>query len=383
MQRVKSSIQRTSVGRIQFIDFTRGVVMAIMAWDHVSGFWNRYHHGGEGVMGRKPPFLNTTWFLARFVSHWCAPTFIFLAGTVLAISAGKRLSRGESQRDITLRMIKRGGLLLIAEAFVVSPAFGGSPLYFGVIACIGVCFVIFSVFRRLPPAVILALSLFTVLAHPFFNLNWIPDDNPFGWYLRVILHEPNHDWYPFTGLYPILPWIGVMGLGWSFGTLLLKLDFPQIKKLKVPLFVTGVASLILFFIIRWLKGYGNLLPREGNTIVDWLYVAKYPPSLAFLLWTLGGMCLFMTLGLILENMEGFEKGITGVILAFGRNPLFFYLTHLWLYRVRAGWIQRPVFYLDLQTTLVFWLVGLIVLWRLCMRYEKFKRSHPGSLLQYI
>jgi len=174
-----------------------------------------------------------------------------------------------------------------------------------------------------------------------------------------------------------------MGLGWSFGTLLLKFESPQIKKLKVPLCATGVASLILFFIVRWLKGYGNLLPREGNTLVDWLYVAKYPPSLAFLLWTLGGMCLFMALGLILENRAGFEKGITGVILAFGRNPLFFYLTHLWLYRVRAGWIQRPVFYLDLQTTLVFWLVGLIVLWRLCMRYEKFKRSHPDSLLQYI
>jgi uncharacterized membrane protein len=383
MQQAETSVHRSSIGRIQFIDFTRGVVMAIMAWDHVSGFWNRFHHGGEGVMGRKPLFLNTTWFLARFVSHWCAPTFIFLAGTVLAISAGKRLSRGESQRDITLRMIKRGGILLIAEAFVVSPAFGGSPLYFGVIACIGVCFIIFSVFRRLPPTVILALSLLTVIAHPFLNLDWIPADNPFGWYLRVILHEPNHDWYPFTGLYPILPWIGVMGLGWSFGTLLLKLDSPQIKKLKVPLCATGVASLIMFFIVRWLKGYGNLLPREGNTLVDWLYVAKYPPSLAFLLWTLGSMCLFMALGLILENRAGFEKGITGVILAFGRNPLFFYLTHLWLYRVRAGWIQRPVFYLDLQTTLVFWLVGLIVLWRLCMRYEKFKRSHPDSLLQYI
>ncbi|MCW3978297.1 MAG: heparan-alpha-glucosaminide N-acetyltransferase domain-containing protein [Candidatus Bathyarchaeota archaeon] len=383
MQQVKSTVTRTSLGRVQFIDFTRGTVMALMAWDHVSGFWNRHHHGGEGVMGRKPPFLNTTWLLARFVSHFCAPTFIFLAGTVLAISTARRLSRGESQRDITYRMIKRGGILLLAEAFVVSPAFGGSPFYFGVIACIGVCFIILSVFRRLPAAVILAFSLFTVLAHPFLNLDWIPADNPFGWYLRVILHEPNHDWYPFTGLYPIIPWIGVMGLGWSFGTLLLRFNSSQIRKLKLPLLATGAASLILFFAVRWLKGYGNLLPREGNTLVDWLYVAKYPPSLAFLLWSLGGMCLFMALGQSLENRPGFDKGVTGVILAFGRNPLFFYLTHLWLYRVRAGWIQRPVFYLDLNATLVFWLVGLIVLWRLCLRYEKLKRSHPDSLLQYI
>ena len=383
MKQAEATVTRVSMGRIQFIDFTRGVVMALMAWDHVSGFWNRFHHGGEGVMGRKPPFINTTWFLARFISHYCAPIFIFLAGTVLAISTSRRLSRGESQREITYRMIKRGGMLLLAEAFIVSTAFGGSPLYFGVIACIGVSFMIFSVYRRLPPVVILAISVFIVLAHPFLNLDWIPDDNAFGWYARVIIHEPNHDWYPFTGLYPIIPWIGVMGLGWSLGTLLLKYDSSQIKKLKVPLIATGVASLVLFFIVRWLRGYGNLLPREGNTLVDWLYVAKYPPSLAFLLWSLGGMSLFMALGLFLEDRPGYDNGITGVILTFGRNPLFFYLTHLWLYRLRAGWVQRPVFYLDLNTTIVFWLIGLYVLWRLCLRYEKFKRSHRDSLLQYI
>ena len=79
------------ISRMPFIDFARGVVMIVMAWDHVSGFWHRLHHGGEGILGRAPPFYSLTWFLERFVSHWCAPTFIFLAGTVLAISAGKRL----------------------------------------------------------------------------------------------------------------------------------------------------------------------------------------------------------------------------------------------------------------------------------------------------
>ncbi len=371
------------MGRLPFIDFARGIVMAIMAWDHVSGFWNRWHHGGEGVMGRMPPFINQTWFLARFVSHFCAPTFIFLAGTVLALSTIKRLSRGESQRDISIRMIKRGGVLLLLEMFVVSAAFGGSPLYFGVIACIGACFLIFSVYRRVPTPIILVISLLIVLGHPFIDLRWIPDTNPIGWYARVIIHEPNSDWPPFTGLYPLLPWLGVMGLGWCFGVHLTRIGTERIKKLKRPLAVVGGASMVLFFIVRWLNGYGNLLPRQGNTLVDWLYVAKYPPSLAFLLWTLGGMCLFMALGFHLQDRPGFDKGITGIILAFGRNPLFFYLVHLWLYRVRPGWTPRPVFYLDLQTTIAFWLIGLVILWRLCLRYEKLKRSHPDSLLQYI
>ncbi|UCD45640.1 MAG: DUF1624 domain-containing protein [Candidatus Bathyarchaeota archaeon] len=385
MQQVIAPVKQRGTGRIQFIDFARGVVMALMAWDHISGFWQKgiHHHGGEGVMGRAPEFLNTTWFLARFVSHWCAPTFIFLAGTVLALSTIKRLGRGESQRDITFRMIKRGGVLLLLEMFVVTAAFGGSPLYFGVIACIGICFMIFSVYRRLPPAAILLVSLIIVISHPFIDLSFIPTDNPIAWYLRVILHEPNHDWYPFTGLYPIFPWIGVMGLGWFFGTFLSELDVTRMKKLKSPLIVTGVLSIAAFFLVRWLNGFGNLLPRQGGTLMDWLYVSKYPPSLAFILWTLGGMCLFMAVGLHLEEWPGYDKGWTGVILTFGRNPLFFYLTHLWLYRVRPGWTPRTVFYLDLQTTILFWLVGLYILWRLCLRYEKFKRSHPDSLLQYI
>lgn len=382
MQQATTTVTR-DVGRLPFIDFARGIVMAIMAWDHVSGFWNRWHHGGEGVMGRLPPFINQTWFLARFVSHFCAPTFIFLAGTVLALSTIKRLSRGDSQRDVSIRMIKRGGVLLLLEMFVVSAAFGGSPLYFGVIACIGACFIIFSLYRRVPTPIILVVSLLIVLGHPFLDLRWIPDTNPIGWYARVIIHEPNSDWPPFTGLYPILPWLGVMGLGWCFGIHLTQIGTERIKKLKRPLAVFGGASIVLFFIVRWLNGYGNLLPRQGNTLVDWLYVAKYPPSLAFLLWTLGGMCLFMALGFHLQDRPGFDNGITGIILAFGRNPLFFYLVHLWLYRVRPGWTPRPIFYLDLQTTIAFWLIGLVILWRLCLRYEKLKRSHPDSLLQYI
>ncbi|HUV34664.1 MAG TPA: hypothetical protein VMW22_07005, partial [Candidatus Desulfaltia sp.] len=72
---LQEKAQQTSSGfpRLEFIDFARGIVMAIMAWDHVSGFWNQYHHGGEGILGRAPPFIDTTWFLLRFVSHYCAP----------------------------------------------------------------------------------------------------------------------------------------------------------------------------------------------------------------------------------------------------------------------------------------------------------------------
>jgi len=373
--------------RLDFIDFTRGIVMAVMAWDHVSGFWSQHHHGGEGILGRAPPFLNTTWFLERFVSHFCAPTFVFLAGTVLAISAARRLERGESEKDVTLHFIKRGLVLLFLEAFFVSPAFSLPWTYFGVIACIGVCLIVFSVARKLPWKVILALSLIMVLNHGVLDLGFISTRPNWGWYLRVILHEPNFERWPYFGLYPIIPWVGVMGLGWSLGSYLYGKDMDEIRRLKMPFAVGGAASIVLFFVVRWLNGFGNLRPRTGDPLLAWLYVSKYPPSVAFLLWTLGGMCLFMALGLHIQERPWLRGGLTGAILSFGRNPLFFYVTHLWLYRLQwpdfAPRDLAPPFWLTLPETLVFWAVGLVVLWRLCLRYERLKRKYPKPILQYI
>ncbi len=367
-------------GRLSFLDFARGIIMIIMAWDHVSGFWNQYHHGGEGILGRAPPFINTTWFLLRFVSHYCAPTFIFLAGTVLAISTTRRLERGDSEWDVSLHLIKRGLVLLVLEALLVSPAFSLPWTYFGVIACIGVSFIIFSGARKLPTKVILLVSLLIVLNEPFLNIDFIPMNVDWGRYLRIIINEPNFERYPFFGLYPIIPWVGVMGMGWSLGAYLESKSREEIAALKNWVLATGIGSIVMFFVVRYLNGYGNLLPRTGNTLIDWLYVSKYPPSLAFLLWSLGGMCIFLALGLVLEERGLSENMVVAAVLTMGRNPLFFYVTHLWLYRVR--WTGPP-YQLELSTTLAFWAVGIGILWYLCKEYEKLKRKHPKPILQYI
>jgi uncharacterized membrane protein len=366
-----------------FIDFARGAVMIIMAWDHVSSFWHQLHHGGEGILGRAPPFESLGWFLERFVSHWCAPTFIFLAGASLALSAAKRLERGDSQGEITFHIIKRGLVLLLFEALLVSPAFDLPPYYFGVIACIGVGLIIFSVSRRLPTTIILVLSLFIVLNHSFLDLSWIPDTYPWGWYLRVIIHEPNFDGWPYVGLYPLIPWIGVMGLGWCFGSVLPRFERNQIGKLKNSLFFTGLASIALFFAVRWMNGFGNLLLRQGDTLIDWLYVSKYPPSVAFLLWSLGGMCVFLAVGLVLQEKPRIGNRLTDAIHDIGKAPLFFYLAHLWLYRLRLPGVGEPPFYLEMYQTFVFWIVGLVVLWQFTKWFYLYKRARPGSLLRYV
>jgi uncharacterized membrane protein len=379
--------KKLTINRFTFLDFVRGIVMIIMAWDHVSGFWNQYHHGGEGIFGQAPPFINTTWFLLRFISHFCAPTFIFLAGTVLAISTIRRLRKGESEKKVTLHLIKRGLVLLLLEAAIVSPAFSLPWTYFGVIACIGVCLIIFSIVRKLPTSVVLVAGIFIVLNHSFLNLSFIPTEPNWGWYLRVIIHEPNFERWPYFGLYPIIPWIGVMSIGWAFGNFLEPKTQEDLQKLKKPLLIIGAILIISFLAVRYLNGFGNLLLRRGNTLVDWLYVSKYPPSLAFLLLTLGGMCLMLGAGIYIENKSLTKNRIVSGVLTIGRNPLFFYLVHLWIYRARWPDFEPinlvPPFYLCLPETFLFWGVGIIILWYLCKEYEKIKREFPKPILQYI
>jgi uncharacterized membrane protein len=367
--------------RLQFIDFSRGLVMIIMAWDHVSNFWMQVHGGLEGIYPFRNPDLNFLMFMARFVSHVCAPTFVFLSGVSLALSVNKKVERGEPEMNITFHIIKRGLLLIVFEALLVAKAFDLPYLYFGVIAAIGVSLIIFSVGRRLPVWVILASSLIIILNHQWLDLSFIPMDVAWGHYLRRVLHEPGFTWDPYYSLYPVIPWVGVMGLGWVFGTFLHRSDKKGIMGLKLFLTVTGFVATAMFFVVRWFNGYGNLVRRWSNNILDWLYISKYPPSVAFLLLTLGGTCLFMALGLIFEERGWSRRGVLGIVNQFGRVPLFFYLTHLWLYRMRLPGTPVP-FHLDLLQTLGLWAVGLVVLWVICIRFEKLKRRYP-RFLQYL
>ena len=379
--------ETVGVSRYNFIDFTRGVVMVIMAWDHIAGFWGKYK-GGKMLIG-EAPFLQTfAWFMSRFVTHYCAPAFIFISGAVLAISTAKRLGRGESQRAVSFRTVKRGLLLIVLQFFVVNGVwdkYGNYYSYlFGVIACIGACLILFSVIRRLPPNVVLALSLFIIHNHQFFSLNWIPDKVWWGHYLRVIIHEPNEFyWYPFYGRYPIIPWIGVMGVGWTFGQHLSRRKTSSLDDLIVPLVTIGFSAKALWAVVRFFNGYGNLRPRMDNSLWEWLWLAKYPPSVGFLLWSLGGMCLLMALGIYLERRFRTDRGVLGLTMTLGRTALFFYLTHLWLYRFRLPSMPPSDLKLELLPTVLAWLVGLLILWQLCIQYERLKKCHPTSILQYM
>jgi uncharacterized membrane protein len=374
------SLKPVAGERLSFIDLTRGLVMILMAWDHVTGFWNQLHGSLEGILPARNPALDTVTFLSRFITHWCAPTFVFLAGTSLALSTVRRLTRGESQRDVTLHILTRGLILIALEWLIVSPAFDLPLFNIQVIGCIGLCFIIFSILRRLPTTSILGVSLIILLNRQWLDLSWIPS-TPLGVYIRAAINEPMFWGGPSTVLYPVLPWLGIMGLGWVFGVYLSGSEPERVTRLKRPLALTGVASILLFVVVRYFNGYGNLVRRWSNNLLDWLYMSKYPPDIAFMLWTLGGMCLFLAASIVLVERGWLKNRVVSSVNTLGRVPLMFYVVHLWLYRLRLPGVPAP-FYLDLSQTLGFWMVGLVVLWLLCSRYERLKRMHP-RLLQYI
>lgn len=141
--------------------------------------------------------------MARFITHFCAPTFFFLSGTSIAISTVRKLQKGMSQREISIHLVKRAGVLVLLMVFIEGNAFGLSPLYFGVLGCFAACFIIFSVFRRLPWLAILGVSAAIVVLHPLLDISFIPNEG-IGLLLRLYLHEPSFEYYPFQVLYPVI-----------------------------------------------------------------------------------------------------------------------------------------------------------------------------------
>lgn len=392
-----------------------------MALDHASTYWNSGRFFGEfWYRGRPEPLPDLLQFLVRFVSHWCAPTFVFLAGTSMILSETRRLEKGGSQKEITKHLVIRGLILLVIEWTLIGWLFQAGPLYFGVLAAIGVGFIIFAYARKLDTKIILVISLFIVLDDIFAYFIWNPLFQPgshpvffsifymdaifkplFGQFVIPLINLPFLRWlqvatfnpsWPY-GLYPLDPWLGVMGLGVVFGRWLLKqLQTPNVNDyIAKRLTITGSFILIIFFILRTFQGtptsFFSLWVTDGVlidnafAIQNFFFMSKYPPSIVFLLWTLGGMCLALGLAFYLQDNERFQKLAKPVVL-FGTTALFFYCAHLIIYgAIPITFGLKNSF--SLQITLFVWVLGIFILYPACVEFRKLKKRYPDSLLKYI
>ena len=349
-----------SQSRLQSIDALRGLVMLFMLLDHVreTFFLHRQVSDPMDALTIAPEL-----FFTRLLSALCAPVFIFLTGLSAWLYSQKH-----SRADTSRFLLKRGVFLVVLELTLVNLAWNGTllpqTLWLQVIWCIGVCMIALAAALHLPRAAVLVIGAVIVGGHNLLDALVLAPDSP--WFAPwAILHQRDFIDLGVTRArttYPVLPWIGVILLGWGIGPW-----FAQTRDARrrlARLTGWGLGLLVAFVALRLLNGYGEqpwvATGDAVRTTMSFLSARKYPPSLMFLLPTLG-MCLVLLA--LLERYQA--RRWVPVLALFGAAPMFFYLLHLYvlkaLYLVAVAlWGLNQGQYFGFEQVSGVWLCSLVL-----------------------
>jgi uncharacterized membrane protein len=364
--------------RLIAIDWLRGLVMVLMTLDHASGAFNAGRLFTDSVVMDRYP-LPAPDFFTRWVTHICAPTFVFLAGTSIALSAGRRRQAGDSPGDIDRHLVIRG-LIITALELWMSLVFGPhapAPIVLQVLYALGMGMVCMAALRYVPSRWLLALAL----------VGWVVSEPLAGWARGVtgpiapvaVLLFNFGVVVPKAVVvgYPLFPWLCTMVLGYCFGQWLLGLPAEGRSTRAARLLLGwGLGLLALFLVLRGLNGLGNMaLARHDGSLVQWLHVSKYPPSLTFWGLELGLAALLLALAFR-------ERLHWPPLVLLGQTALFFYLLHAHLLDLAARLLGMHK-QAGLLATYVSWALVILVLLPLCSWYRGYKRRHPQGWPQYI
>jgi uncharacterized membrane protein len=385
----------TATKRIESIDVLRGVVMVIMALDHVR---DGVH---AGAFLDDPLNLATTTpalYFTRWITHFCAPVFIFLSGTSIYLQSLRK-----TKKELSIFILKRGLWLIVAEFTIIAFAWTFNPFFnfipLQVIWAIGISMVILSFVIRLPFKVILTLGLLIVVAH---NLLDIPESaegfKPGFWWdlfhhghFSMYAYAPNH----FAVIvYPFVPWTGLMMLGYCFGKFFSPAYTPEERR---KIFIAlGIGLLLFFAVLRYANVYGDPHPwtvqKSGlYTFLSFINVHKYPGSLLYMCLTIGIPMLF------LAWIEKVKNSFANIMVVYGRTAFFYYIAHLYLIHIiytilffaRGHSMQDAIASMQnlpflfvipgegygLWIVYLVWIAVAVLLYPLCKWYDKYKTQH--------
>ncbi len=367
--------------RIASIDWMRGFVMILMVLDHVSMVYNGSHLSTDSaakyVSGTALPAFD---FFSRWLTHLCAPVFVFLAGTALAISVERKVAKGFDSWQIDKDILFRGAFIALLDPTLIS--FFSGKLIFQVLYAIGVAMMCMAFFRRLSSTLlIIAAMAWIIFGELLVSQGWPPEAGS-GSIIQALLYStyysPN-----LSIMYPLLPWLAMMILGWVFGRYLLNYREGKVSITPVQLLLSlGLSALLSYLIIRYLNGYGNMmLYRDDDSWQQWLHVSKYPPSAAFTFLELGLMSVILGLMIYIEPIIGVRQN--GVLLVFGQTSMMFYLVHR-LILTGSGTYGGLRDVTDLNSSYLITLIFLILLYPFCLWYRSFKSRHRDSIwLKYL
>jgi uncharacterized membrane protein len=374
--------------RIAVIDVLRGLVMLIMLFDHVrETLYLHMQVTDPMTVASTAPAL----FFTRMAAHFCAPMFVFLTG----LSAWLYAHPAAGPRNATGFLVKRGLLLVALELVVVNFAWAGKfpppVLYLQVIWVIGLAMIFLALVHRLPIKLLGAVGALIVVGHN--ALTWMSfEPGTVGYTLwTVLLHRGflvAEGAVQLKVTYPLLPWIGVILLGYAAGPLYGRAIAPQRR--RQLLLTIGGAALLSLAVLRGFNIYGEELPwvhgeTAVQTVMSFFNFTKYPPSLDFLLMTLG------TGFLVLAWLEPVENWFTRACATFGGAPMFYYLLHLFvllglqhLLVALFGANHGARFGIDVLWPV--WVVSLAlmpVLYLPCRAFANFKRTSKQAWVRYF
>ena len=349
--------------RLTSIDQLRGTVIVLMLLDHVrETFYLHAQVADPMVMDQVEPAL----FVSRLLAHLCAPVFVLLTGLSAWLYAS---GKPDGRRAASAFLLKRGLFLVVLELLVVNFAwtlqFPPSVVYLQVIWAIGISMIALAGLLWLPRGALAVLALAVIAGHNLLDGIRVQGDGALA-VLWKVLHQ--RDWITVTdGLrlrtsYPVLPWIGVIALGWVIGPWFARGGDALLRQRR--LWMAGAGALLAFVLLRAINVYGDSpwqsLATLGNTLMSFFNVTKYPPSLLFLLLTLG-------IGLLLLRL--YEQPRVARALApladIGAAPMFFYLLHLYVLKLlyvlaEARWGQTHGGYFAVDHVASLWVITAVL-----------------------
>jgi uncharacterized membrane protein len=379
--------------------------MVIMALDHTREFFTRFP--GNPLDPQQTTFAL---FATRWITHLCAPVFVLLAGTSIFLQ-----QRRKSSRELTILLLTRGLWLIIVELTLVHLVFTFNWQWnvqlLEVIWAIGASMMIMAALIHLPMRAVLALGIVLICGHNALDSIMPTSLGSLGW-LWSLLHVPGSITGPPTKppivivAYPLLPWVGVMAIGYAFGSIVLKFTNQRIR------FESRIAAymLALFLLLRSSNLYGDPFrwAAQSNwwrTVLSFLNVQKYPPSLLFLLTTLGIAAVMMALIEVAEQRSS-GSALLRVLQVYGRVPFFYFLLHIalvhlfaliasaasgsnwrwWLTEFPNGGVlagRPPGFGYGLPIIWSIWILVVALCYPACKWYAGVKARSKAPLLSYL
>ncbi|HNP22803.1 MAG TPA: heparan-alpha-glucosaminide N-acetyltransferase domain-containing protein [Panacibacter sp.] len=386
--------------RVNSIDILRGLVMLIMALDHVRDFFHL-----NSVTQNPTDLASTTpmLFFTRWITHFCAPTFVLLSG-VSAFIAGQR----KTKKELSRFLMQRGLWLIIVEIVVMTFALSFNPFYsvifFQILWALGFSMIMLGLLVKTSTKLILVTGLVLVFGHNIFDFIHLPDHS-FGKTLVGIFLNGAQTILPvgpgrFIAIfYTALPWTGIMLLGYSLGAFYQQ---PNATKRRQLLFALGLCVTVLFVVLRSLNFYGD--PSRWSTQKDGLFTflsfintTKYPPSLLFVCMTIGPALM------LLSAIEKAQNKFSSILMVYGRVPFFYFVLHFYIIHLLCvifffatgfgvkdivdpviPFLFRPQkFGFDLWVVYVIWFCLIIFMYWPCRWFGKYKATHKKWWLSYV